>query len=257
MFRLDGRVAVITGGASGIGAATARVLARAGADVAIAAYAPDGHDSSAVHDDIRVLGRRVLVAETDVRVTAQVDALIAQAVATLGRVDIVIANAAIARLVPSPDLGDADWSDLLDVDLTGVWRTFRAAIPHLLAQGSGRLLATASTVGTVEAWPAHVHYSAAKAGIAGLVRSLAAELGPGGITVNAIAPGIIETPQTLDAVNSLGASGIAQTADHIPVRRAGRPEDIAHAYLYLASDEASFVTGQVLVVDGGRTLLPG
>jgi 3-oxoacyl-[acyl-carrier protein] reductase len=257
MFRLDGRVAIVTGGASGIGAATARVLARAGADVTLADYAPDGHDAAAVRDDIEALGRRALVVATDVRDTGQVDALIAQTAATLGRIDIVIANAAIARLVPSADLGDAAWSDLLDVDLTGVWRTFRAAIPHLLAQGSGRLLATASTVGTVEAWPAHVHYSAAKAGIAGLVRSLAAELGPGGITVNAIAPGIIETPQTLDVVNSLGSGGIAQTAARIPVRRAGRPEDIAHAYLYLASDEASFVTGQLLVVDGGRTLLPG
>jgi 3-oxoacyl-[acyl-carrier protein] reductase len=257
MFRLDGRVAVVTGGASGIGAATARVLARAGADVALADYVPDGHDVTSVRDDILALGRRALVMPTDVRDTGQVDALIAQTVATLGRVDIVIANAAIARLVPAADLTDAAWGDLLDVDLSGVWRTFRAAIPHLLAQGAGRLLATASTVGTVEAWPAHVHYSAAKAGIAGLVRSLAAELGPGGITVNAIAPGIIETPQTLDAVNSLGADGIAQTAARIPVRRAGRPEDIAHAYLYLASDEASFVTGQLLVVDGGRTLLPG
>jgi 3-oxoacyl-[acyl-carrier protein] reductase len=257
MFALDGRVAVVTGGASGIGAETARVLARAGADVALADYAPDGHDAAAVRDDIAALGRRALVVPTDVRDAGQVDALIAQAVADLGRIDIVVANAAIARLVPAADLTDAAWSDLLDVDLGGVWRTFRAAIPHLLAQGRGRLLATASTVGTVEAWPAHVHYSAAKAGIAGLVRSLAAELGPGGITVNAIAPGIIETPQTLDAVNSLGADGIARTAALVPVRRAGRPADIAHAYLYLASDEASFVTGQVLVVDGGRTLLPG
>jgi 3-oxoacyl-[acyl-carrier protein] reductase len=257
MFRLDGRVAVVTGGGSGIGAATARALALAGADVALADYSPDGHDAAAVHDDIRALGRRALVAETDVRDTEQVNALITRAVDELGRLDIVIANAAIARLVPSADLGDADWNDLLNVDLTGVWRTFRAAIPHLAARRAGRLLATASTVGTVEAWPAHVHYSAAKAGIAGLVRSLAAELGPGGITVNAIAPGIIETPQTLDAVNSLGADGIAQTAARLPVRRAGRPEDIAHAFLYLASDEASFVTGQVLVVDGGRTLLPG
>jgi 3-oxoacyl-[acyl-carrier protein] reductase len=257
MFRLDGKVAIVTGGASGIGAATARALARAGANVAISAYSPDGHDAALVRDDIRALGRQVLVTETDVRDTAQVVALVEETVRALGRIDVVIANAAIARHMPAAGLGDADWSDLLDVDLTGVWRTFRAAIPHLLAQGAGRLLATASTVGNIEAWPAHVHYSAAKAGIAGLVRSLAAELGPGGITVNAIAPGIIETPQTLDAVNSLGAAGIAQTAARVPVRRAGRPDDIAHAYVYLASDEASFVTGQLLVVDGGRTLLPG
>lgn len=102
-----------------------------------------------------------------------------------------------------------------------------------------------------------MHYSAAKAGIAGLVRSLAVELGSDGITVNAVAPGIIETPQTLDAVNSLGAAGIAASAVTVPVRRAGQPADIAHAYVYLASEEASFVTGQVLVVDGGRTLVCG
>lgn len=257
MFRLDGRVAVVTGGASGIGAATALAMAQAGADVVIGTYSPDGHDAGQVYSQIRSLGRRALVTEVDVRDTAAVDSMVTEAVTTFGRIDIVVANAAIARLVPSADLSDQDWQELLDVDLTGVWRTFRAAMPHLVSQGSGRLLATASTVGTIEAWAAHVHYSAAKAGIAGLVRSLAAELGPSRITVNAVAPGIVETPQTLDAVNSLGAQGIRETAARVPARRPGRPADIAHAFVYLASDEAEFVTGQLLVVDGGRTLLCG
>jgi len=176
---------------------------------------------------------------------------------TFGRLDIVVANAAYTKQVPCEELDDTQWEDLLDVDLTGVWRTFRSAVPHLRAAGGGRLLATPSTVGTVEAWPFHGPYPAAQAGVRGLVRSLAAELGPDAITVNAVAPGIIETPQTLDPVNSLGPEGIALTGDRQPIRRVGRPDDIGHAYVYLASDEASFVTGQLLVVDGGRTLQHG
>lgn len=257
MFRLDGRVAVITGAGSGIGAATALTFAEAGADLVLADYSPDGHDISAVRDAAVALGRRVLVVPVDVRVTHEVDSLVATAVGELGRIDIMVANAAIARKHPSATLSDEDWYSTIDVDLTGVWRSFRAAIPHFVDAGYGRLLATTSTVGTSEAWPEHAHYSAAKAGISGMVRTLAGEFGPAGITVNAIAPGIIETPQTLDAVNSLGPDGVAATGSRQPVRRVGTPADIAAAYLYLASEEASFVTGQTLVVDGGRLLVHG
>lgn len=255
MFDLNDRVAVITGAASGIGAETARQFAAGGARLVLAAYGPDGHDAGAVRDAVVAAGGEAVVCETDVRSTADVDALVATALEAFGRLDIVVANAAIARRVPAEQLDDDQWNDLLDVDLTGVWRLFRAAIPVMRAAGWGRLLATTSTVGAVEAWIEHVHYSAAKAGIGGLVRSLAAEVGPDGITVNAIAPGIIETPQTLDEVNSLGATGIAGTADVQPIRRVGRPADIAQAYRYLASEEAGFVTGHTLVVDGGRTLV--
>lgn len=257
MFELTDRVAIVTGAASGIGAETARVFARAGAAVVLAAYGPDGHDIDAVCDEIVAAGGRAIALETDVRSTVDVEALVSAAVETYGRLDIVVANAAIARRVPAVELDDDAWNNLLDVDLAGVWRAFRAALPVMRAAGYGRLLATASTAGALEAWSEHAHYSAAKAGILGIVRSLAAEVGPDGITVNAIAPGIIETPQTLDGVNSLGPAGVASTGDTQPVRRVGRPSDIAHAYLYLASEQASFVTGHTLVVDGGRLLVRG
>ena len=124
----------------------------------------------------------------------------------------------------------------------------------MIEAGWGRLLATSSIAGGVQGWSRHVHYATAKAGIVGMVRALALEVGPNGITVNAVAPGVIETPQSLDPVNSLGPDGVAAFASSVPVGRNGRPEDIAHAFAYLASEEASFVTGQTLVVDGGVTL---
>ncbi|ARJ06910.1 short-chain dehydrogenase [Cnuibacter physcomitrellae] len=255
MFELTGRVAIITGAASGIGAETARRFAEGGASLVLAAYEPDGHDVAGVLADVEAAGGRAIVRPTDVRSTADVEALVQIAVDEFGRLDIAIANAAIARRVPSEELDDDTWRDLLEVDLLGVWRLFRAALPVMRAAGYGRLLATSSTAGPYEAWPEHIHYSAAKSGILGIVRSLAGEVGPDGITVNAIAPGIIETPQTLDGVNSLGSTGVQNTALRQPVRRVGRPADIAAAYRYLASEEASFVTGQCLVVDGGRLLV--
>jgi 3-oxoacyl-[acyl-carrier protein] reductase len=253
-FALTGKVAIITGAASGIGAATARRFASAGARLVLANFAADGHDINAVVADVRAAEGAVEVVEADMRRSAEVDRLVEVALRRFGAVDIAIANAAIARIAPLATMTEADFNATLDVDLTGVWRLFRAAAGPMIKAGHGRLLATASTVGVLEAWNAHAHYAAAKAGITGMVRSLAAELGPSGITVNAIAPGIIETPQTLDEVNSLGAKGIAATAATQPIRRIGRPDDIAAAYQYLASEAGGFVTGQTLVVDGGRTI---
>jgi 3-oxoacyl-[acyl-carrier protein] reductase len=254
MFRLDGRTAVVTGAASGIGAATARVLAEAGADIVCGWYPPDPHDIEPTRAAVEAAGRRCLVVEVDVSDTASVDALVDQAVAELGRVDVVVANAAIARDVPSAELDDERWRALLDVDLSGVFRCFRAAIPHMVDAGWGRLLATSSIAGAYQGWASHAHYATAKAGIVGLVRTLAVELGPHGITANAIAPGVIETPQSLDPVNSLGPDGVRDFAARVPVRRNGRPDDIAHSFLFLASEEAAFLTGQVLLVDGGVSL---
>ena len=177
MFSLAGRVALITGAASGIGAATAQVFAEAGADLALAWYPPDGHDIEPVRRAAEKAGRRVVVAEVDVTRTADVDALVAKAVSELGGMHIVVANAGIARKVELADLDDAAWNKVVDVDLNGVWRCFRAALPHMQRAGFGRLLATSSVAGTVSAWPQHAHYTAAKAGLVGLVQTLAVEFG--------------------------------------------------------------------------------
>ncbi|HZR93993.1 MAG TPA: SDR family NAD(P)-dependent oxidoreductase [Gaiellaceae bacterium] len=254
MFSLEGRVAVVTGSASGIGAATARVFAQAGADVVCGWFPGDPHDVGPTAAAVEAAGRRALVAEVDVSDTGSVERMVAAAVGELGRLDVVVANAAIARDVPAAELDDERWEALLQVDLTGVFRCFRAAVPHMLEAGFGRLLATSSIAGAFQGWARHAHYTAAKGGIVGLVRSLAVELGPHGITANAVAPGVIETPQSLDAVNSLGPEGVAEFAARVPVGRNGQPEDIAHAFLFLASEEASFLTGQVLLVDGGVSL---
>ena len=141
MFRLDGRVALITGAASGIGAATARVLAEAGADVVAGWYPPDPHDVEPTRAAVEGAGRRCLVVEADVSDTSSVDAVVGRAVAELGRLDVVVANAAIARDVPSPELDDERWNALLQVDLAGVFRCFRAAMPHMIDAGTptGRL----------------------------------------------------------------------------------------------------------------------
>ena len=254
MFDLTGRVALVTGAASGIGAATARVFAEAGADLALAWYPPDGHDIAPVVAAVERAGRRAVVAEVDVTRTVDVDQLVQHAVEELGGMHVVVANAGIARKVELADLDDEAWNLVVDVDLTGAWRCFRAALPHMQQAGFGRLIATTSVAGTVSAWPQHSHYAAAKAGMVGLVRSLAVEFGPHGITANAVAPGVIRTPQALDPVNSLGPDGVDAAAAKIPAGRVGTPEDIAYVYQFLASDQASYVNGQLLVVDGARHL---
>ncbi len=257
MFRLDDRAALVTGAASGIGVATATALARNGADVAVTYFAGDPYDVATVVAAVQAEGRRCVAIECDVASTPAVDAAVAGTVAAFGRIDIVVANAGIARVVPSHELDDERWAQLLNVDLAGVFRCFRAALPHMRAAGWGRLLATSSIAGAFLGWAEHVHYTAAKAGIVGLVRSLAVEVAREGITVNAVAPGVIETPQSSDPVNSMGPELLRSFAANVPVGRVGRPEDVAALFAYLASEEAAYLTGQTILIDGGVSLSIG
>lgn len=254
MFSLDNRVALVTGAASGIGAATACAMAEAGADVVLGWYPPDGHEVDPVRVEVESHGRRALVQILDVRESRAVNACVDATVKTFGRIDIVVANAGIARTVPTLELTDEAWDETVNIDLTGTWRCFRAALPHMVRAGHGRLLATSSVAGTVQAWPEHVQYAASKGGILGMIISLAIEFGPHGITANAVAPGVIESAQSLDPVNSLGRQGVDLAAKNNPTGRGGQPSDVAHLLVYLASDEAHFMNGRLHVIDGGRSL---
>lgn len=240
--------AVVTGGASGIGRASCVALARAGHPVVIATYPGDPHDPQETAAQVRAAGGTALVVDVDVRDTAQVDALMAAATDAFGSVEVVVAAAGILRDAPLEDMTDERWDDMMQVDLTGVLRTLRGARPHMVNGGS--MIVVSSIAGAVYGWPNHAHYAAAKAGILGLVRSLALELAPT-ITVNTVVPGIIETPQSLDPVNSIGPEGLKAVAPAIPAQRVGTADDIAALVAFLASSGARYITGQSIIVDGG------
>lgn len=251
--RLSGRVALVTGGASGIGLATVAEFAREGARVVLAYHADHQHDGVGAAAELRDEGLDVTAYAADVADERQLAEMFEEVRAEVGAPQIVLANAAIAPAAPSADL--ANWRRVLDVNLTGAYLTLLAFVPEMKEAGFGRLMMTSSTSGPVVGWPEHAAYCASKAGLLGLMRALAVELAGSGITVNAVAPGIIRTPQSLDEVNSLGARRLAEVAKQIPVGRAGDPVDVAAVFSFLASEAAAFVTGQQLVADGGGTLV--
>jgi 3-oxoacyl-[acyl-carrier protein] reductase len=254
VFGLESRVAIVTGATGGIGAPTARALARQGASLVLGVGPGEDDAGATLAGEIEQLGRRAVVVPTDVRSEADVAGLVQTATGSFGRLDIMIANAGVARVAPLADIDDAGWSETVDTNLVGVFRCFRAALPVMSAAGWGRLLATSSISGALWGWIDHAHYTASKAGLVGLVRSVALEAGRSGVTVNAIAPGLIRTAQSLDPVNSLGPEGVDAQAGTIPVGRVGTGEDVAALFTYLASDEAAYMTGQTLLLDGGASL---
>ncbi|KAA5828396.1 SDR family NAD(P)-dependent oxidoreductase [Saccharopolyspora hirsuta] len=249
---LAGKVAVITGGASGIGRALAAAYARAGVTSVLGYHPGDPHDPAAAVADVEAAGGRALAVAADVTDPRAVQNLVETATGEFGRLDIAVANAGILRRAPLAEMTDERWDDMLNVDLTGVLRLLRSAAGAM--REGGALVAVSSIAGGVYGWGDHAHYAAAKAGVLGLIRSLGVELAPRGIRANAVIPGLIETPQSLDEENSLGPAGLAAAGGGIPAGRVGRADEVARAIRFLTSDDASYITGQHLVVDGGLTV---
>ncbi len=238
------KVVLITGSAIGIGRACAQAFAKGGYHVVV---------TDVLEREGRALAAELPSAEfqtLDVRSTAQADAVVAAVERQHGGLDCIVANAGIAHKVPLAQLSDEKWDQTFDIDLKGMLRVIRPALPGMTRRKSGTIVCVSSLMGTHYGWDEHVHYSAAKAGVVGLVRGLAVELAREGIRVNGVAPGYVRTAQLLSVEHSMGPNA-DKAGDYIPIGRIGEPDDIADVIYFLASDAARYVTGQVVPVDGG------
>lgn len=241
-------ITLITGAGIGIGRAAALAFARAGSHVVVTdVLLAEGH---AVVAEIKAAGGSAEFMALDVRSTQAADAVVAAVQASHGRIDTIVANAGIAHRVPLPQLTDEKWDHTFDIDLKGIYRVVRPALAGMKARKSGSVIALSSIMGVAYGWDEHVHYSAAKAGVVGLVRGLAVELARDGIRVNGVAPGYIRTAQLLSKEHSVGPDA-DKCGEYIPMGRIGEPDEIADVILFLASNGARYITGQVVVVDGG------
>jgi glucose 1-dehydrogenase len=257
---LQGQRAIVTGASSGIGAAIARAYAAAGAKVGVN-YASSGADAEGIAGEIRSAGGEALALQADVSDEAQVLAMFETFVARFGGVDIVVANAGIQKDSGFAGMSLEQWNRVLQVNLTGQFLCAREALRRFLAQGAtplskalGKIICM-SSVHEVIPWAGHVNYAASKGGVMLMMKSLAQEVAPKKIRVNSIAPGAIRTPINRDAWETEAAMG--KLLELIPYGRIGEPEDVARAAVWLASDDADYVTGTTIFVDGGMCLYPG
>jgi len=242
---LDGQVALVTGASRGIGRATALALAQAGADVAVGCSAASPR-ASAVADEITSLGRRAVVLAADLGDTAAAQALVQQTIAGLGGIDIVVNNAGLTRDGLAVRMSDADWQQVIAVDLSAAFVICRAALRPMLRKRYGRILNVSSVSGVIGN-AGQANYAAAKAGLIGLTKSLAREVATRNITVNAVAPGFIETDMTTTLPDSARHAAVQQ----VPMARMGTADEVAAGICFLVSPQASYITGHVLHVDGG------
>ncbi len=244
MFNLNGQIALVTGGSQGIGRAAALALAELGADVAIMARSAE--KCEAVAEEIRALGRRALAVPGDMSNPEEIKSVVERTASGLGPISILVNNAAITRDGLLLRMKRDDWNEVIDTNLTGVFLLIQQVLPMMTKARRGRIINLTSVVaqsGNV----GQANYIAAKAGVIGLTKAVAREYGARNITVNAIAPGYIETPMTAVLPEAVKQSML----DQIPLKRAGLDQDVASAVAFLASDEAGYITGQVINVNGG------
>ena len=243
--KLAGKVALVTGASRGIGRAIALALARAGADVAVNYLANEGAASQTL-EEIAKLGRTALAGKADVRDPQAVKALFAQILKEFGRVDILVNNAGVLKDAFVSFMKDEDWELVLGVSLKGAFHCIREASRIMMRQRGGRIINISSDAGLLGD-AQRANYSAAKAGLIGLTKAVARELARSNVTVNAVAPGVIETDMIADMTPDRREAMVKR----VPLARFGKPEDVAELVVFLASDDARYITGQVLCVDGG------
>jgi 3-oxoacyl-[acyl-carrier protein] reductase len=245
-MRLQNKVALITGGARGIGKTTAKRFLQEGASVVIADF--DDQTGKETEAELRTIGPITFV-KANVTQTTDAEAMVRAVLDAYGRIDILVNNAGITIDGFLTKMDDESWQKVIDVNLTGVFKCTKAVVPVMMEQGSGVILNASSVIG-IYGNIGQTNYAATKAGVIGLTLSWAKEMGPKGIRVNAVAPGFVVT----DMTSKVPEKVLDMMESKTPLKRLGQPEDIASAYLYLASDEASFVNGTVLSVDGGLVL---